>query len=118
MPDLDTTRLLTHSLTLLEYSGKKTLNVQTLLASFRICYFDNQRILNEGISEGTKFCTIYTSLVGDELKKFKEKINYGEHHEIIKNFLSDEEIKTHIKIKIDSAVPVFLSGLCKYFEDK
>lgn len=118
MPELDTERLLTHSCTLVEYSGKKTLNAKTLLASFRICYYDNQQFLREGISEGTKFCTKYNSLEGDELKKFKEKINYGEHHEIIKNFLSDEEIKTHIKIKIDPAAPAFLSGLCKYFEDK
>lgn len=116
MAELDIETLLKNSIILLEYSREKTISHRTIQAAFNICYYDDTFILKRGISEGTKYVTLFTCVQPDDkLKEFKSKINLKKVEKVMREFLHNINAERDNKISLGSTAPVYLAGLIDSF---
>lgn len=115
MNQLDIQKVLHTSIVLMEYAREKTISARTIQASFRICYMDDLNICKYGVSNATKYVTLYCSLEGNELSKFKKSINYDDIEQIIRNFLTEINKDKGEKFKLAQNATPYLAGLIDSF---
>lgn len=116
MNQLDIQKVLKTSIVLLQYSREKTISARTIQASFRICYIDDQNICTEGVSKATEYVLRFNAKEGDELKQYKESINYNGVEKIIRNFLTEiNKDREEDKIKLAQNAAPYLAGLIDSF---
>lgn len=116
MAQLDTQRVLSCSIILLQYAREKTISGKAIQAAFRMCYIDDKNITERGVSEATKYCTLISSSTGVKLETYKNQINYDQVENIIRDFLREiNERDPNNKFKLAQNAICYLGGLIASF---
>ena len=112
MEQLDLDKILKASVILITSNHEKTLSARTIQTIFRILYMDSPMLKN-GIINGTKYCTKYTS--SDSNVKLNSFAYINNH---VKNFMNTEALEMYNdKLRTSPNAVAYLCGLYDTFNN-